>query len=140
MPSDQEILDLFRLYLDEVGRHPLLTKQDEIELVLATAITDAPILCFLNNDMEVTSEGWLRELAALAARPDVGVAGATLWFPDGTIQHAGVGFSAQGAPLHLFGAAPRGTAPFYLRSLRAHAAVEAKRSEEQLRAILDQIG
>ncbi len=89
----------------------------------AAAITDAPILCFLNNDMEVTSEGWLRELAALAARPDVGVAGATLWFPDGTIQHAGVGFSAQGAPLHLFGAAPRGTAPFYLRSLRAHAAV-----------------
>ena len=32
MPSDQEILDLFRLYLDEVGRHPLLTKDDEIEL------------------------------------------------------------------------------------------------------------
>ena len=25
-------LDLFRLYLDEVGRHPLLTKQDEVEL------------------------------------------------------------------------------------------------------------
>ena len=25
-------LDLFRLYLDEVGRHPLLTKDDEIEL------------------------------------------------------------------------------------------------------------
>ena len=25
-------LDLFRLYLDEVGQHPLLTKDDEIEL------------------------------------------------------------------------------------------------------------
>jgi RNA polymerase primary sigma factor len=25
-------LDLFRLYLDEVGRHPLLTRQDEVEL------------------------------------------------------------------------------------------------------------
>ena len=32
MQSDQDRLDLFRLYLDEVGRHPLLTKQDEIEL------------------------------------------------------------------------------------------------------------
>jgi Sigma-70 factor, region 1.2 len=32
MRSDLETLDLFRLYLDEVGRHPLLTKQDEIEL------------------------------------------------------------------------------------------------------------
>jgi RNA polymerase primary sigma factor len=32
MRSDQENLDLFRVYLDEVGRHPLLTKEDEVEL------------------------------------------------------------------------------------------------------------
>src|SRR4029450_10883918 len=32
MRSDQESLDLFRVYLDEVGGHPLLTKEDEIEL------------------------------------------------------------------------------------------------------------
>ena len=35
--KDHDTLDLqtpdsFRLYLDEVGRHPLLTKDDEIEL------------------------------------------------------------------------------------------------------------
>jgi RNA polymerase primary sigma factor len=30
--SEPETRDLFRLYLDEVGRHPLLTKQDEVEL------------------------------------------------------------------------------------------------------------
>src|SRR5919108_5986120 len=29
---DLQTTDSFRLYLDEVGRHPLLTKQDEIEL------------------------------------------------------------------------------------------------------------
>jgi RNA polymerase primary sigma factor len=32
MRSDQENLDLFRVYLDQIGRHPLLTREDEIEL------------------------------------------------------------------------------------------------------------
>jgi RNA polymerase sigma factor (sigma-70 family) len=32
MRSDQENLDLLRVYLDQIGRHPLLTKEDEIEL------------------------------------------------------------------------------------------------------------
>jgi RNA polymerase sigma factor (sigma-70 family) len=32
MQSDEGKLDLFRVYLDQIGRHPLLTKQDEIEL------------------------------------------------------------------------------------------------------------
>jgi RNA polymerase primary sigma factor len=32
MQSDQDTLDLFRVYLDQIGRHPLLTKEDEIEL------------------------------------------------------------------------------------------------------------
>jgi RNA polymerase primary sigma factor len=32
MRSDRENLDLFRVYLDQIGRHPLLTREDEIEL------------------------------------------------------------------------------------------------------------
>ena len=32
MQSDQDRLDLFRVYLDQIGRHPLLTKQDEVAL------------------------------------------------------------------------------------------------------------
>ncbi|SEJ82934.1 Glycosyltransferase, GT2 family [Sphingomonas sp. OV641] len=89
----------------------------------AAAMTDADALCFLNNDVEVTSERWLAELVGLVSQPDVGVAGPTLWFPDGTMQHVGVVFSSRGSPLHPFRAAPRGTAPFYLRSLRAQPAV-----------------
>jgi RNA polymerase sigma factor (sigma-70 family) len=32
MRSDPETLDLLRVYLDQIGRHPLLTREDEIEL------------------------------------------------------------------------------------------------------------
>jgi RNA polymerase primary sigma factor len=40
MRSDQETLDLFRVYLDDIGRHPLLTKEDEIELSQAIEAGD----------------------------------------------------------------------------------------------------
>lgn len=48
------------------------------------------MIALVNNDIEVVTPGWLDELVALAARPGVGLAGATLYYPDGTLQHAGV--------------------------------------------------
>ncbi|MEP7328317.1 MAG: glycosyltransferase [Betaproteobacteria bacterium] len=48
------------------------------------------MIALVNNDIEVTDGGWLRELVSLAARPHIGLAGATLFYPDGTLQHAGV--------------------------------------------------
>jgi RNA polymerase sigma factor (sigma-70 family) len=32
MRSDQQSLDVFRVYLDQIGQHPLLTREDEVEL------------------------------------------------------------------------------------------------------------
>jgi len=48
------------------------------------------MIALLNNDIEARQAGWLRELVSLAARPGAGLAGATLYYPDGTLQHAGV--------------------------------------------------
>ena len=48
------------------------------------------MIALVNNDIEATADGWLRELVSLAARPQTGLAGATLFYPDGTLQHAGV--------------------------------------------------
>jgi hypothetical protein len=30
LPPGKDTLDLFRVYLDQIGQHPLLTKEDEI--------------------------------------------------------------------------------------------------------------
>ena len=48
------------------------------------------ILVFLNDDTEIITAGWLRELASLAIQPGVGAVGAMLYYPDDHIQHAGI--------------------------------------------------
>ncbi|MCR5773682.1 MAG: glycosyltransferase family 2 protein [Lachnospiraceae bacterium] len=47
-------------------------------------------LLFLNNDTEVISRDWIEELLMYAQRPDVGAVGGILYYPDHTVQHAGV--------------------------------------------------
>lgn len=47
-------------------------------------------LLLLNNDVEVISPDWLQEMLMFVQREDVGAAGAKLYYPDDTVQHAGV--------------------------------------------------
>ncbi len=47
-------------------------------------------ILLLNNDTEVITPGWMEELLMYAQREDVGAVGAKLYYPDKTIQHAGV--------------------------------------------------
>lgn len=47
-------------------------------------------LLFLNNDIEIISENWLEEMLMYSQRNDVGAVGAKLYYPNDTIQHAGV--------------------------------------------------
>lgn len=44
----------------------------------------------LNNDIEVITRDWLSEMVGIATQPGVGVVGAKLLYPDGTVQHAGI--------------------------------------------------
>lgn len=57
-------------------------------------------LLLLNNDIEVTSQDFLRELLSYSQRPDVGAVGAKLIFPDNEIQHAGVIMGINGSAGH----------------------------------------
>ena len=48
------------------------------------------IFVLLNNDTEIIHESWLKKLVSQTERENIGIVGALLLFPDGTIQHAGV--------------------------------------------------
>lgn len=47
-------------------------------------------ILLLNNDIEVTEPNWLKEMVSCFDYPDVGVVGARLLYPNGSLQHAGV--------------------------------------------------
>lgn len=47
-------------------------------------------LLFLNNDIEIISNGWIVSMLEYCQKSTVGAVGAKLLYPDDTIQHAGV--------------------------------------------------
>ena len=57
---------------------------------------------FMNNDVEIISPETIEELLNYAMREDVGVVGSRLYYPDGTIQHAGVVVGFGGIAGHTF--------------------------------------
>ncbi len=73
-------------------------------------------LCLMNNDIEVISEDWLNEMLGHAARPGIGAVGAMLYYPDNTIQHAGVILLESGVAGHLYAGKKRGTAGYHART------------------------
>ena len=54
----------------------------------------------LNNDIEFITTDWMEQMLMYAQRPDVGICGAKLYFPDKTIQHAGVTIGTRGLAGH----------------------------------------
>ncbi|WED24160.1 glycosyltransferase [Vibrio sp. JC009] len=56
----------------------------------AVANANGEILILMNNDIEVISPEWLTEMVRHLCRDEVGCVGAKLYYPNDTIQHAGV--------------------------------------------------
>jgi GT2 family glycosyltransferase len=65
------------------------------------------IIVLLNNDIDVIDPSWLREMVTLAQRPDIGIVGARLLYPDGTLQHAGITIGPGCVTGHLYRGAAR---------------------------------
>lgn len=65
-------------------------------------------LVLLNNDVEIITPDWLQALLEHSCRPEVGAVGAMLYYPNGTIQHAGTVLGFNGLFGHLYSGCPGG--------------------------------
>ena len=74
------------------------------------------ILC-LNNDVTVITPDWLERMIGQCQRKEVGIVGVKLYYPDDTIQHAGVVVGLGGVAAHVLCKLPR-DAEGYMGRLR----------------------
>lgn len=86
-----------RTYYEEISRHPRVQVVEYKGDFNYSKINNFGVqyakgeyLLLLNNDTEVITPDWIEELLMYAMRKDVGVVGAKLYYPDKTIQHAGI--------------------------------------------------
>ncbi|RDS81862.1 glycosyltransferase [Dyella psychrodurans] len=68
----------------------------------AAAQARGEYLILLNNDTAVLQDDWIESLLNHAQRPEVGIVGAKLYFPDGRVQHGGVVLGLRGPADHPF--------------------------------------
>ncbi|PYK78425.1 MAG: hypothetical protein DME38_10730 [Verrucomicrobia bacterium] len=59
------------------------------------------IFLLLNNDVEIMNADCLSELVSQISRPGIGIVGARLWYPNGTLQHGGVILGVGGVASHI---------------------------------------
>jgi O-antigen biosynthesis protein len=65
------------------------------------------LIGLINNDIEVITPDWLSEMVGHACRPEIGCVGAKLYYPNNTIQHAGVIIGLWGVAGHTYKHFPR---------------------------------
>ena len=73
-------------------------------------------LLLLNNDVEVINREWLTEMLMQASRPGVAMCGAMLYYPDDTIQHAGIVTGLGGYAGHSHKYRPRTSGGYMFRA------------------------
>ena len=73
-------------------------------------------IILLNNDIEIITPEWIESLLEFSQRDDVGMVGAKLYYPDDTIQHAGVAIGVLGLAGHNFRYLPKDQAGYMART------------------------
>lgn len=66
----------------------------------AAGFAKGEVIVLMNNDIEIISCNWLTEMLSHCLRKDIGCVGAKLYYPNNTIQHAGVVLGIGGVAGH----------------------------------------
>nr|WP_299379340.1 glycosyltransferase [uncultured Halomonas sp.] len=82
----------------------------------AVAKAKGDIIALVNNDIEVVNGEWLTEMVSLALQSGVGAVGAKLYYPNDTLQHAGVVTGVGGVAGHSHKHFPKESAGFMNRT------------------------
>ncbi|AMA46814.1 glycosyltransferase family 2 protein [Pseudomonas alabamensis] len=67
----------------------------------AARIATGDLIGLINNDIEIISRDWLKELVTQLLRPSVGAVGAKLLWPNHMVQHGGVVVGINGLAAHV---------------------------------------
>jgi ADP-heptose:LPS heptosyltransferase/GT2 family glycosyltransferase len=98
------------------------------------------ILLFLNDDIEARVPGWLEAMLEHAVRPQTGVTGARLLYPDGKVQHGGQ-FLADTHARHAFRFASGGDpGPFGIAQVAREMASVTGACQMVRREVFDRLG
>lgn len=94
--NNSETREIFAYY-EELANNPavkIITYKGDFNYSainnLGVSEASGEYVLLLNNDIQIITVNWMEELLMYAQRTDVGAVGAKLYYPDKTIQHAGV--------------------------------------------------
>lgn len=92
--SDEDSIFSYYKELEKFDNVKVVTYKGEFNYSkinnLGAENADGDYLLLLNNDIKILTPQWMEEMLMHAQRPEVGAVGAKLYYPDMTIQHAGI--------------------------------------------------
>lgn len=97
---DPATLEYLRSAPVTVLRYPGPFNYAEMMNAAVVEIGDTDLVLFLNNDTRVDAPEWLEAMVEHGQRPEVGVTGARLLYPDGRPQHEGIVVGLRGGVAH----------------------------------------
>ncbi len=122
--NNSEKPETFEYYKKLPDRYPkvkVLTWEKEFNYSainnFAAKQVEGVYLLFLNNDVEILTPQWMEEMLQICQQKDVAITGAKLYYPDDTIQHAGVVLGLGGIAGHIMCKASREDPGYFGRTV-----------------------